>query len=91
MKSRAMVVTSPGQMELQEFELQATPGDHVLVQTTVTSVCSTDIKVFKGKTPVGRYPLVMGHEVAGKVVELPQAIRDTEKRPAGFIKGAVVF
>ena len=38
MKSRAMVVTSPGQMERQEFELHATPRDHVLVQTTVTSV-----------------------------------------------------
>jgi len=70
MKSRAMVVTAPGRMELQEFELQTTPRDHVLVQTTVTSVCSTDIKVFQGKTPVGRYPLVMGHEVAGKVVEI---------------------
>ena len=65
-----MVVTAPGQMELQEFELHKTPRDHVLVKTTVTSVCSTDIKIFKGHTPVSRYPLVMGHEVAGKVVEM---------------------
>ena len=70
MKSKAMVVRAPGQMELQEFELPKTPRDHVLVKTTVTSVCSTDIKIFKGHTPVGRYPLVMGHEVAGKVVEM---------------------
>lgn len=70
MKSKAMVVTAPGQMELQEFELQKPPPDHVLVKTTVTSVCSTDIKVFKGHTPVGRYPVVMGHEIAGKVVEI---------------------
>ncbi|CAB5084316.1 hypothetical protein D3OALGA1CA_436 [Olavius algarvensis associated proteobacterium Delta 3] len=65
-----MVVQAPGRMELQEFELLKTPADHVLVKTTVTSVCSTDIKVFKGHTPVGRYPLVMGHEIAGKVVEI---------------------
>ena len=70
MKSKAMVVQAPGEMELQEFELPKTPADHVLVKTTVTSVCSTDIKVFKGHTPVGRYPLVMGHEIAGKVVEI---------------------
>jgi threonine dehydrogenase-like Zn-dependent dehydrogenase len=70
MKSKAMVVLSPGQMELQEFELGKTPPDHILVKTAVTSVCSTDIKVFKGHTPVGRYPLVMGHEIAGKVVEV---------------------
>ena len=70
MKSKAMVVTAPGQMELQQFELQKTPADHVLVKTTVTSVCSTDIKVFKGHTPLGRYPLIMGHEIAAKVVEV---------------------
>ena len=70
MKSKAMVVKAPGQMELQAFELQKTPADHVLVKTTVTSVCSTDIKVFKGHTPVGRYPVIMGHEIAGKVVEV---------------------
>jgi uncharacterized protein YeaO (DUF488 family) len=40
------------------------------VKTAVTSVCSTDIKVFKGHTPVGRYPVVMGHEIAGRVVEV---------------------
>jgi len=70
MKSKAMVVKAPGQMELREFELTKTPADHVLVKTTVTSVCSTDVKVFKGRTPVGRYPLVMGHEIAGQVVDI---------------------
>ncbi|MGI9535659.1 MAG: zinc-dependent alcohol dehydrogenase [Desulfocapsaceae bacterium] len=70
MKSKAMVVTAPEQMELQEFELMPTPADHVLVKTSVTSVCSTDVKVFKGRTPFVNYPLVMGHEVAGEVVEI---------------------
>ena len=70
MQSKAMVVPAPGRMELQTFELKPTPADHVLVKTTVTSVCSTDVKIFKGHTPVGRYPLIMGHEIAGEVVEV---------------------
>ncbi len=70
MKSKAMVLTAPGQLELQEFELGSTPADHVLVKTSVTSVCSTDLKVFKGQTPFVNYPLVMGHEIAGQVVEI---------------------
>lgn len=70
MKSKAMVVTAPGTMEVQEFELAPTPADHVLVKTSVTSVCSTDLKVFKGQTPFVSYPLVMGHEIAGQVVEM---------------------
>ncbi len=70
MKSKAMVVKAPGRMELETFELKKTPDDHVLVKTNVTSVCSTDIKVLKGNTPVGQYPVIMGHEIAGEVVEL---------------------
>ena len=70
MKSKAMVLTAPMTLSLQEFELGPTPADHVLVKTSVTSVCSTDLKVFKGQTPFVNYPLVMGHEIAGKVVEI---------------------
>ena len=75
MKAKAMVVTGPGVMEMQEFSLIPTPADHVLVKSTVTSVCSTDLKVFKGQTPFAQFPLVMGHEIAGKVVEMGSEAR----------------
>jgi len=70
MKAKAMVVPKPGQMEMREFEVQKPLPDHILVKTAVTSVCSSDIKIFKGLTPLGRYPLIMGHEIAGEVVEV---------------------
>ncbi len=69
MKSRAMVVTEPGRLELRTFDVAKPAADQLLVKTTVTSVCSTDIKVFHGRTPLGRYPLIMGHEVSGEGVE----------------------
>ena len=75
MKSKAMVLTAPGQLDLQEFELGSTPADHVLVKTSVTSVCSTDLKVFRGQTPFVNYPLVMGHEIAGQVVEIGSEVK----------------
>ena len=70
MKAKAMVMPEPGLLELREFELQKTPPDHILVKTMITSVCSSDIKIFKGHIPVARYPLIMGHEIAGEVVEM---------------------
>ncbi len=76
MRSRAMVVTEPGRMVLEEFEVAKPPPGHLLVKTSVTSVCSTDIKVFKGKTPFGRYPLIMGHEIAGEVVDVGDGPND---------------
>jgi threonine dehydrogenase-like Zn-dependent dehydrogenase len=86
MKAKAMVVSKPGSMELRQFELPPTPPDHILVQTIVTSICSTDVKVFHGQTPVGQYPLIMGHEVAGKVVEIGEkAAAWYELKPADRI------
>jgi len=76
MKSRAMVVTEPGHMRLEEFPVCTPPPGHLLVKTSVTSVCATDLKVFKGKTPFGRYPIIMGHEIAGEVVEVGEGPND---------------
>jgi threonine dehydrogenase-like Zn-dependent dehydrogenase len=83
MKSKAMVVVEPGVMDIQEIDLLPTPRDHVLLKTSVTSVCSTDVKVLKGQTPVGTYPLIMGHEVAGEIVEIGRDAADWYKFEVG--------
>jgi len=70
MRARAMVVVEPGRLEMQEFEVRPPAADQILLKTKVTSVCSTDVKVFHGQTPLGRYPVIMGHEFAGQVVEI---------------------
>lgn len=83
MRAKAMVVTAPGKMDMQEFSLPVTPADHVLVKSTVTSVCATDLKVFKGQTPFAQFPLVMGHEIAGKVIEIGSEARQWYQFKAG--------
>jgi 2-desacetyl-2-hydroxyethyl bacteriochlorophyllide A dehydrogenase len=40
----------------------------VLVRVTHSGVCGTDLKIFSGAIPV-RYPLIMGHEATGEVVD----------------------
>ena len=56
MKSKAMVVIQPGHMELREYEVVPPPKEHVLIKTSVTSVCSSDIKIFHGTVPLAKYP-----------------------------------
>lgn len=70
MKSRAMVVTEPYKIELQEFEVAPPGPDQILVKTSVTSVCSSDIKFFHGTFDACNYPLIMGHEVSGVVEQI---------------------
>jgi threonine dehydrogenase-like Zn-dependent dehydrogenase len=70
MKSRAMVLTEPGKMELREFDLVPTPRDHILLKVVATSVCASDPKIFHGKSPFTAFPLIMGHEVTGEVADI---------------------
>ena len=65
-----------------------TPGDgEAILKVGACGVCQTDLKVTQGKHPsVKRLPLIPGHEVAGKVVEVGKGV---DKHYIG--KHAVVF
>jgi 2-desacetyl-2-hydroxyethyl bacteriochlorophyllide A dehydrogenase len=64
---RAMVLTGPGELTLDEVAKPAA-GRDVLIKVTHSGICGTDYKIFNGSIPV-RYPRIMGHEMAGEVVD----------------------
>ena len=70
MKAKAMVLVEPRRLELQEFEVRPPALDEILVRTRLTSVCSTDVKLFHGQVSSAHYPVIMGHEFTGEVVEI---------------------
>ncbi len=76
MKSKAMVVVEPNRLELQEFQVTPPAADQVLIKTLVTSVCSSDIKFLHGSFAAVKYPLIMGHEISGQVVEVGSQAAD---------------
>ena len=65
---KAMVLTAPGELGLEEVPRPAPPVGDVLVRVTHSGICGTDYKIFNGSIPV-RYPRIMGHEMAGEVVD----------------------
>lgn len=65
---RAVVLRKPGTLVVEERPRpQPAPGE-VLIRVTHSGVCGTDLKIFRGDIPV-TYPLIMGHEMVGEVVE----------------------
>ena len=65
---KAMVLRAPRDLRIAEVERPTLGQDQVLVRVTHSGICGTDLKIFKGAIPV-RYPLIMGHEMVGEVVE----------------------
>ncbi len=45
------------------------PGE-VLIQVRASGLCSTDLHLLSGRQPLGDLPRILGHELAGDVVEL---------------------
>ncbi|MGH9725660.1 MAG: zinc-dependent alcohol dehydrogenase, partial [Candidatus Acidiferrales bacterium] len=65
---RAMVLRGPRDLWLDEV-VNPKPGPgQVLVRLQSSGICGTDLKIYEGAIPA-RYPLIMGHEMSGEVVE----------------------
>jgi len=70
--SRAMVLEKPGRMVLREFPLPAIGSEEGLLKVEMVGVCGSDVGMYRGKaTRAPRpYPIIMGHEIFGTVVEI---------------------
>lgn len=68
---KAVVVPSPGELEIQEIPKPGYNEYQVLVKQLCCSLCnSTDLNIIQGKYGgLKNYPLVLGHEGVGRVVE----------------------
>lgn len=65
---KAMVLSAPRDLAAAQVETPRPGPGQVLVRVTNSGVCGTDLKIFAGAIAV-RYPLIMGHEMSGEVVE----------------------
>ncbi|MFR9729200.1 zinc-dependent alcohol dehydrogenase family protein [Saccharopolyspora sp. MS10] len=65
---RAVVVEGPGQITVTTVP-DPTPGPNdVVVAVDAVGLCGTDLHLVDGEIPVVNYPIVPGHELAGRVV-----------------------
>jgi S-(hydroxymethyl)glutathione dehydrogenase/alcohol dehydrogenase len=79
MKSRAAVAFGPGQ-PLQVVEIDVAPprAGEVLVRISHSGVCHTDAFTLGGDDPEGLFPVVLGHEGAGVVVEVGEGVTSVQ-------------
>ncbi len=76
MKMRAAVSWEAGKpLEVEEVDLSGPREGECLVRLAATGVCHTDAYTMSGADPEGRFPVVLGHEGAGVVVEVGPGVR----------------
>ena len=90
MKSRAAVAFAAGQpLQIVEIDVAPPSKGEVLVKITHTGVCHTDAFTLSGDDPEGLFPVVLGHEGAGIVVEVGEggAGQEISTRPFQLVTG----
>jgi propanol-preferring alcohol dehydrogenase len=60
---------------LEERTLRDPAGSEVLLHVRAAGVCGTDLKLYRGKNPRLKLPLVLGHEFAGEVTAVGPEVR----------------
>jgi 2-desacetyl-2-hydroxyethyl bacteriochlorophyllide A dehydrogenase len=67
---RALVVQEPGRYAVEDLPEPAPGPGEVLVAVAAAGICGSDLELVDGRRPAAyvRYPVVPGHEWAGRVV-----------------------
>lgn len=69
-KSLAAVLEKPGKVILKEFPIPDIGPDEGLLKVERVGICATDIKIYQGKITTYPLPLIMGHEMVGRIARV---------------------
>jgi len=76
MKTRAAVAFSAGKpLEIELVDLESPKAGEVLVELRATGICHTDAFTLSGADPEGQFPVILGHEGAGVVLEVGPGVK----------------
>ena len=72
---KAVVYLAPGEVEVQTISRPIPAPGEVLVTILSNTICGTDLRIAKGIKRKGVIaPRILGHEVAGRVVEIGDGV-----------------
>ena len=67
---QTLVCTTPGQLNYQSgIRPELTPG-HAILRIRRVGICGTDLHAFEGTQPFFTYPRILGHELAGELIDV---------------------
>lgn len=73
---KAATFYAPGDIRLEEIPDPAVSAGEVKLRVRNCSTCGTDLKIYRSGHPNMSAPQVMGHEVAGEIIELGSEVQD---------------
>ena len=72
----------PGTLNYMDSDLPVLKQNQAIIKIKRIGICGTDLHAFEGNQPYFNYPRILGHELAGELVDFDNA--------PGFVKGDAV-
>jgi 2-desacetyl-2-hydroxyethyl bacteriochlorophyllide A dehydrogenase len=69
---KAIYLQSPGDIKVEQASYPKRKENEVLIKVRSLGICGSDIGAYMGTNPLVSYPRIIGHEVAGEVLEVPE-------------------
>lgn len=73
---RALVFLEPGKMEIQDVPDPVCTERGMVIKVEACGICGSDLRTYRNGHPRVIPPWIIGHEVAGVVVEVGKEVRD---------------
>jgi len=73
---RAAYVVEAEKVEIKDIAVPVLKDDEVLIKVKTVGVCGSDLHLFKGTHAFRKPPAILGHEVAGDIVEIGRNVKN---------------
>ncbi len=70
---KVLTCTVPGSFEYSEKEKPRLAEGQAIIKIKRIGICGTDLHAFEGTQPYFNYPRILGHELAGELIEFDNA------------------
>ncbi|MBQ1523718.1 MAG: alcohol dehydrogenase catalytic domain-containing protein [Firmicutes bacterium] len=78
---KAVYMKEPWSIEVKDIEQRKPEKNEALLAIKAAGICGSDIGAFRGTNGLVSYPRIIGHELAGEIISIP------EDNPKGLKKG----
>ena len=72
---KAVIFDAPGKVRVSEVPDPIVGPEDVLIAVKAAGVCGTDVHIYEGDF-IADYPVIPGHEFAGEVIDVGDAVQD---------------
>lgn len=67
---KAVYLESPNNIKIKEVEMPIRKENEALIKVKSLGICGSDVGAYRGTNPLVSYPRIIGHEIAGEILEI---------------------